>query len=46
MYGDLSRIFPTFVCNENNHRKNGNNERHKPNQSGAGGKETDQQMVG
>ena len=21
MYGDLSRIFPTFVCNENNHRK-------------------------
>ena len=21
MYGDLSRIFPIFVCNENNHRK-------------------------
>ena len=21
MYGDLSIIFPTFVCNENNHRK-------------------------
>lgn len=21
MYGDLSRIFPTFVCNENNHCK-------------------------
>ena len=21
MYGDLSRIFPTFVCNDNNHLK-------------------------
>ena len=26
IYGDLSRIFPTFACNEKNYRKNGNNE--------------------